>query len=66
LFKPNKANLSVHDYTEKLKCLMTQNSNDMIFIKNLQEERLITRNGNNIKAGKAATLLIGNNSDDLI
>jgi|TARA_B100000315_G_scaffold14377_1_gene13230 hypothetical protein len=38
----------------------------MIFIKNLQEERLITKNKNNIKAGKAATLLVGNNSDDLI
>ena len=45
---------------------MTQNSNDMIFIKNLQEERLITKNENNIKAGKVATLLVGNNSDDLI
>jgi hypothetical protein len=36
----------------------------MIFIKNLQEERLISRNS--IKAGKVATLLIGNNSDVLI
>jgi len=38
----------------------------MIFTKNLQEKRLITENRNNIKAGKVATLLIGNNSDDLI
>ena len=51
---------------KNLKCLMTQNFNDMIFIKNLQEERLITKNRNNIKAGNVATLLIGNNSDDLI
>ncbi len=38
----------------------------MIFIKNLQEKRLITKNRNNIKTGKVATLLIGNNSNDLI
>jgi hypothetical protein len=38
----------------------------MIFIKNLQEERLITKNRTNIKAGKVAILLIGKNSDDLI
>jgi len=38
----------------------------MIFIKNLQEERFITKSGNNIKADKATTLLIGNNFDNLI
>jgi hypothetical protein len=42
------------------------NSNDMIFIKNLQEKRLIYKNRNKIDTGKVATLLIGNNSDDLI